>query len=99
MSDHVTNNPPVAWAYVNDEGECEQIEWGMKDFPANDDSTGLVKLYLLPKREDLTQDLAMLTRRLARALKRAGTDDTLVTVTTAFLVKHGLAGDIIRLKK
>ena len=36
---------PVAWAYVNDEGECEQIEWGMENYSMDDDSKGLIKLY------------------------------------------------------
>lgn len=35
---------PVAWAYVNDGGECEQIEWGLENFPEDDDSVGLTKL-------------------------------------------------------
>ena len=35
---------PVAWAYVNDDGECEQIEWGMENYPVDDDSEGLIKL-------------------------------------------------------
>ena len=25
---HLTSDEPVAWAYVNPDGECEQIEWG-----------------------------------------------------------------------
>ena len=25
---HMTSAEPVAWAYVNPDGECEQIEWG-----------------------------------------------------------------------
>lgn len=36
---------PVAWAYVNDDEECEQIEWGMESYPVDDDSEGLVELY------------------------------------------------------
>ena len=53
---------PVAWMYVNDDGECEQIEYGE---PFDDPS--VTPLYTAPpKREwiDLTEDEAFACRGL-----------------------------------
>jgi hypothetical protein len=40
---------PVAWAYVNPDGECEQIEWG----PVFDDPH-VIPLYALPPSPETT---------------------------------------------
>jgi hypothetical protein len=42
---------PVAWAYVNTDGECEQIEWG--DPP---DDPAITALYIHPPRKRLAGD-------------------------------------------
>jgi hypothetical protein len=51
-SEHVGETcKPVAWAYVNPDGECEQIEWGS---PPEDPDITL--LYLHPPRKRLAGD-------------------------------------------
>jgi hypothetical protein len=45
---------PVAWMYVNSEGECEQIEYETP--PAGDDS--ITPLYLAPPKPDAKREPA-----------------------------------------
>ena len=45
---------PVAWAYVNSDGECEQIDWGSSDLAAMAGEPGITPLYTHPPKEPTT---------------------------------------------
>jgi hypothetical protein len=60
---------PVAWAYVNTDGECEQIEWG--DPP---DDPSIIPLYARP--EPALPPPAM--EAMIKALQQAESDMTCI---------------------
>ena len=61
---------PVAWAYVNSDGECEQIEWG----PVYDDPH-VTPLYAAPPAPTVTDDAAIIpnepTEEIIEAMNEA----------------------------
>jgi hypothetical protein len=42
---------PVAWAYVNSDGECEQIDWGASDLSKMAGDPGITPLYTRPHKQ------------------------------------------------
>jgi hypothetical protein len=81
---------PVAWAYVNSDGECEQIEWG--GLP-NDPS--ITPLYLHPPRKLPTREEVKVA--IEDAIYSGGQSAFLEHATNAIMAlfdaPHGAGGE------
>jgi hypothetical protein len=58
---------PVAWCYVNPDGECEQIDWGASDLSKMAGDPGITPLYSAPpKQHDQSARAEAAEARVAR---------------------------------
>lgn len=81
---------PVGWAYVNSDGECEQIEYD--DTPPDDPSITL--LYAAsPQRKPLTDEAYRQLMKHAHRLANDGHGELAQYLRDAIDIAHGIGGN------